>query len=191
MGKWWVKVQRDVFGCSLKAKVSRGWRKCRNEMVGYGAIWKLLLPGHLRYSSGRWIPSWKYVGTAPGKQMGLLHFGAWVWFLHTGIYSWLGPRTMEEPVYFNVIQGCFAVIFAIAPRRRKVSKGQAWRLVHDGVGWFTEDLCFRIAADKSYFLSCRNKEILWNVCLEWQTDFFLHLLCVGDIRCIVILSNLH
>lgn len=33
--------------------------------------------------------------------------------------GWLGPRTMEEPVYFNIIQGCFAVIFAIAPRRRK------------------------------------------------------------------------
>lgn len=33
--------------------------------------------------------------------------------------GWLGPRTMEEPVYFNIIQGCFAVIFAIAPRRRE------------------------------------------------------------------------
>jgi len=56
--------------------------------------------------------------------------------------------TMEEPVYFNIIQGCFAVIFAI-------------------------DLCFRIASDRSYFLSCRNKEILWNVLDSFVVAFDL------------------
>ena len=138
-------------------------------------------------------------------------------------------------MYFNIIQGCFAVIFAIAPGRRKdarcpnqvrdayflslwkfhctiigiidpsrIQKGCSptatnshvmhcdaisaglegfffqWsgivdpsRFIERRPGCFTEDLCFRIASDRSYFLSCRNKEILWNVCLEWM--FFLPL----------------
>lgn len=46
--------------------------------------------------------------------------------------------SIKEPVLFNVIQGVFAIVFAI-------------------------DLGVRIWADKMCFLSCRNREILWNV----------------------------